>query len=222
VLYLVTFVASIPTLWLKAPLDNPDFILGAGSDTAVIWACLGDVICAVAGIGTAVFLFPVLKRHSEGGALSFVTTRVLEAAILVVGAMSLMTIVTMRGDGGSDTGALVTTGQSFVALHDWAFLFGPGVMPALNALAFATIMYRTGLVPRWIPRLGLIGAPLLLTFAVGALFGVFEQVSAAGTLMALPIAVWELSVGVYMATKGFRRTALTEAIVAERPAFATV
>ena len=94
--------------------------------------------------------------------------------------------------------------------------------PALNALAFATIMYRTGLVPRWIPRLGLIGAPLLLTFAVGALFGAFEQVSAAGTLMALPIAAWELSVGVYMATKGFRTTPLTESIVTERPAFATV
>ncbi|MEY2592236.1 MAG: hypothetical protein QOJ67_4220, partial [Acidimicrobiaceae bacterium] len=83
VLYLVTFAASIPTLALKAPLvDHANFILGHGNETSVIWGGLLDFVCAIAGIGTAVTLYPVIRRYSRTSAIGFVTSRTLEAAIL--------------------------------------------------------------------------------------------------------------------------------------------
>jgi hypothetical protein len=210
VLYLVTFAASIPTLALKAPLvDHADWILGDGSDTGVIVAGLLDFVCAVAGIGTAVALYPVVRRFSPAGAIGFVTTRTLEAAILVVGAISLLSIVTLRSEVvGGDSGSLITTSRSLVAQHDWSFLFGPGLMPALNALFLATVMYRFRLVPRVIPLMGLVGAPILFASSVATMFGSHGQISSTAALAALPIAAWEFSLGVYLMVKGVRRPAV--------------
>jgi Domain of unknown function (DUF4386) len=205
VLYLVTFAASIPTLALKAPLvDHADWILGNGSSTGVIWAGFMDFICAVAGIGTAVALYPVVRRYSRTSAIGFVTSRSLEAAILVVGAISLLSIVTLRSDAvGGNTASLVATSQALVAMHHWSFLFGPGFMPAINAMFLATVMYRFRLVPRIIPLMGLIGAPLLFASGVATMFGGHAQTSSTAMLFALPIAAWEFSLGVYLTVKGF-------------------
>jgi hypothetical protein len=208
VLYLVTFAASIPTLAMKAPLaDHADFILGHGDTAPVVWAGFLDFVCAVAGIGTAVALYPVTRRYSRTSAIGFLSSRTLEAAILVVGAISLLSVVTLRNDfTGGDTSAMVTAGQSLLAQHDLAFLFGPGFMPALNAVFLATVMYRFDLVPRWIPVLGFIGAPLLFASSLATLLGGHGQVSDTATLFALPIAAWEFSLGVYMTVKGFKRS----------------
>jgi hypothetical protein len=221
VLYLVTFAASIPTLALKQPLvDHANFVLGHGSSTSVIWGGLLDFVCAVAGIGTAVALYPVTRRFSRTSAIGFVTSRTLEAAILVVGAISLLSVVTLRNEVvGGDAASLLTTSRSLVALHDWSFLMGPGFMPALNALFLATVMYRFLLVPRWIPMLGFIGAPLLVASSLATMFGGHGQVSDTATLFALPIAAWELSLGVYLTVKGFQRSSLVDAPAAS-PALA--
>jgi hypothetical protein len=221
VLYLVTFAASIPTLALKQPLvDHADFVLGHGSATSVIWGGLLDLVCAVAGIGTAVALYPVIRRFSRTSAIGFITSRTLEAGILVVGAISLLSVVTLRNDFvGGDTSSLLTTSRSLVALHDWSFLMGPGFMPALNALFLATVVYRFRLVPRWIPMLGFIGAPLLVASSLATMFGGHGQVSDTATLFALPIAAWEFSLGVYLAVKGFQRSTSADAPVAS-PALA--
>jgi hypothetical protein len=212
--YLITFIASIPALLLIGPvLNDPNYIIGAGADTRVILGCLLDVVNALAAIGTAVALFPVLKRHSEATALGFVTTRMLEAAIIMIGVVSLLTVVTLRQDlagaTGSDPATLVTTGKALVGVRDWTFLLGPGVMPALNALLLGSLMYRSRLVPRVIPTMGLIGAPLLLIADVAVLFGYIEQVSVPSFIATLPVAAWELSVGLYMIVKGFKPSPVT-------------
>src|SRR3954447_14282328 len=143
-LYLLTFAASLPTLGLKAPLvDHADWILGHGSSTGVLWGGFLDFVCAVAGVGTAVALYPITRRYSRTSAIGFLASRTLEAAILVVGAISLLSVVTLRNDAvGGDTASLLTTSRSLIAMHDWSFLFGPGFMPAFNALFLATVMYR--------------------------------------------------------------------------------
>jgi hypothetical protein len=207
VLYLITFVFSIPTLGLKAGVvDHADFILGHGATGPVVWASIFDVICGLAGIGTAVALYPVIKRHGPSGAVGFVASRTLEASMLFVSALSLLSIVTLREDlaGSADTGSLLTAGQSLVALHDWTFLLGPGVMPAINAFFLGSVLYRSRLVPRWLPTLGLIGAPVLLASALAVTLGAWEQISGTSTLFTLPIGIWELSLGVYLAVKGFK------------------
>ena len=143
---------------------DPDWILGSGTDTAVLLGGLLELIVALAGIGTAVALFPVVRRQNEGFALGFVTTRILEAAMIFMGVVSLLSLVTLRQDlgaaaGAADATSLVATGASLVANYNWTFPLGQSLMPGLNALLLGTLLYRSGLVPRVLPMLGLIGPP---------------------------------------------------------------
>ena len=97
VLYLMTFAFSIPAVFLLDPVfTNPDYILGAGPDGQVRLGTLLDLINGLACIGTAVALFPVIRRQSEAASLGFVTSRIFEAAILFIGVANLMAVVTMR------------------------------------------------------------------------------------------------------------------------------
>jgi hypothetical protein len=208
--YIATFVFSIPVkfgLWVDV-LDKPDWVLGAGSDSGVPLGAMFEILTALGGVVTAVALYSVARRHGERGALGFVTTRVMEAAMIFVGVLAIMATYTLRNDvagtAGRDVGALKTTGQALVAVHDWTFLLGPGLMAGLNALLIGSVMYRSRLLPRWIPTLGLIGAPLLLICSTATLFGVWEQTSGPAMVLVLPIAIWEFSFGVYMTVKGFK------------------
>ena len=209
VLYLVTFLASIPAVFLMGPvLTNPDYIISAGADRQVILGAFLDVITALAGIGTAVALFSVVKRQHEGLAIGFVASRGFEAAVIGMGVVSVLAVVTLRQPGatGVEATSLVVTGQALVAVKDWTFMIGPG-MAGLNALLLGTLMYRSRLVPRAIPMLGLIGAPLYLSAQIATMFG-FNDVTTAWSLIGLaPIFFWELSLGLWMTFKGFRPSA---------------
>src|SRR3954462_172672 len=135
VCYLITFVASIPAVFLLDPvLNDPDYIVGPGADTQVLVGGLLDLVNALACIGTAVALFPVVRRQNEAVALGFVTSRVYEAAVIMIGVVSLLAVVTLRRDGaeGADADTLVTVGRGLVAVRDWTFLLGPGLAPGLN------------------------------------------------------------------------------------------
>jgi hypothetical protein len=213
ILYLLTFASSIPALLLLGPvLNDAAYITGAGSDTRVLWGCLLDVVNAVTAVGTAVALYPVIRRRHPSFALGFVTSRMFEAAVIMIGVVSLVAVVTLRqdyaGDAGTDAAALTTVGHALVEVRNWTFLFGPGLVPAFNALFLGTVLYRTGLVPRVIPAVGLVGAPLLFASAIATVFGAVDQTGHTGQLLALPIAAWEFSVGVWMAVKGFDRDAV--------------
>jgi hypothetical protein len=210
VFYLITFISSIPAVFLLDPvLSNPNYIVSAGADTRVIGGAFLDLVNALACIGTAVALFSVVKRQHEGLALGFVTTRMFEAAVIVIGVVSLLTVVTLRqaGASGAEAVSLVTAGRSLVAIRDWTFLLGPSLMPGLNALLLGTLMYQSRLVPRVIPTLGLIGGPLLIASTIGTLFGINESVSVWTAVATLPIFLWELSLGLWMAVKGFNPSA---------------
>jgi hypothetical protein len=216
VAYIATFVFSIPVkfgLWTDV-LENRDFILGAGNAGGVPMGALFEVLTAIAGVASAVALYSVAKRYSQRAALGFVATRVMDAGLIFVGVISILAIYTLRQDAlatpGFDNGSLATMGHALVAMHDWAFLLGPGLMAGVNGLLIGSVMYRSRLLPRWIPTLGLVGAPLLLISDGAVLFGVWDQVSTAGLLLVLPIAIWELSFGIYMAFWGFKPTNVSE------------
>lgn len=220
IFYLVTFI-SIPTLTLYGTVKtDQNWITGSGGSTGVLWGALLEVIVALAGIGTAVTLFPVVKRQNEGMALGFAAIRTLEAAMIFTGVVSLLSLVHLRQDlgaaAGADTASLVTTGASFVATYKGAFLLGQTLMPCMSALLLGTLMYRSGLVPRVIPLMGLIGAPLLITATIAVLFGLIEQVSAWSAIATLPIFLWELSLGLWLTFKGFKPCPITAEMSAER------
>ncbi|HEX2317962.1 MAG TPA: DUF4386 domain-containing protein [Streptosporangiaceae bacterium] len=230
VLYLITILASIPAQFVlyDSVLKNPEFIIGSGTDTGVAWGGLLELITALACIGTAVVLFPVVKRQNEGVALGFVTARVFEAGAILIGIVSLLSVVTLRqdlaGTAGADTASLLTTGNALVAIHDSAFLLGPGVIPGVNALLLGYLLYRSGLVPRVIPLMGLIGAPLILAAGTATLLGVTEQVSVWTGIATAPIFAWELSLGVWLVVKGFKPSPITAGMVtpATQPAYQDV
>jgi hypothetical protein len=203
IFYLLTFAASIPALLLIQSAVNPDLTVTAGHDSELRWAGLLDFVTAVTVIGTAVALFPVIRRHGESLALGFVTSRLVEAAIIMTGVVSLLAVVTLQRDV-TGTADATTIGQGLVAVRDWTFLFGPGFMASINAVLLGTLLYKSRLVPRTIPTMGLIGAPLLLAANIATLFGHNEQTSSITMLATLPIAAWELSVGTWLLVKGFK------------------
>jgi len=214
-LYLLTFAASIPQLKLFSQvIDDPEgFITGHGSTTPLLWGSWFEVITALAGIGTAVALYPVTRRVSKSAAIGFVTSRVVEAGLILVGVVSLLTVVTLRADLAGATGAradaLQVTGHALVQMRQWTFLLGPSVMAGVNGLFLGYVMYRSRLVPRIIPTVGLIGAPLILASSTASMFGLWDQLSSAGGALALPVAAWEFSLGLWLTFKGFRPAALT-------------
>ena len=205
VLYLLTFV-SIPTLFLYGPVKGANYILGPGPDTAVIVGGILEMIVALAGIGTAVALYPVLKRQNEGVALGFVGSRVLEAATIFSGVVLLLSVVTLRQAGVGAAG--LVSAQTLVVLYDRTFLFGQSFMPAVNALLLGSLLYQSRLVPRVLPLLGLIGAPLLLAADLAVMFDLIGRTSTPALVTALPIALWEFSLGVWLTVKGFNPSAI--------------
>lgn len=211
ILYLLTFI-SIPRLVLYGPLlTDPNYVLSSGSDTGILWAAVLELIVSFAIVGTGVVLFPVVKRQNEGVALGFVMARVFEAGVIVVGIISLLSVVTLRQDVGATAGpeaaSLVTTGRALVAVQNWTFLIGQGLMPGINALLLGSLIYRSGIVPRVIPALGLIGGPLMISSVLGQVLQINEQYSAWSLIALLPIFAWEFSLGLWLVFKGFKRSA---------------
>jgi hypothetical protein len=212
IFYLLTFASSIPALLLIGPvLNDAGYVTGSGHDTRVLWGCLLDCVNALTAVGSAVAVYSVVKRRNGSMALGFVTSRLVEAAVVMIGVVSLLAVVTMRQDyagSGADAAALTVTANALVDVRNWTFLFGPGLMPVFNALLFGTLLYKSRLVPRIIPTVGLIGAPLLFAAFIGALFGGIDQVSTTSFFLTLPIAAWEFSIGIWMTFKGFRPEAV--------------
>lgn len=208
VFYLLTFVTSIPAYFFYEPvLTDP---LRGGTDTMVILGAFLELACAIFGIGTAVAVFPVIRRQSEAASLGFVTTRIFEAAVMVIAVIALLSIVSLRQAGpaaGSDTAAMTAVGQMLVDVRDHTARLGPGLVPALNALCFGYALYRSRLVPRVIPALGLIGAPLFLASSTGMIFGLASEQSVFAAIALAPIFFWELSIGLWMTFRGFNPSA---------------
>jgi hypothetical protein len=207
-LYLITFLTSVPTLALYRPVqEHADFVLGAGSTTGVLAGASLEVLLAISCVGTAVVLVPVARRQSEAAALGFLASRLIEGGLILVGVTSLLSIISLRQDHGSlDPASLLTAGQVLTAVYNRAFLLSQSLMPAFSALCLGWVMYRSRLVPRPIPLLGLLGAPVLLTSDAAILWGAYGPQSPLAVLAALPVALWELAFGVWLLARGFVQT----------------
>ncbi len=212
-LYLITHVTSIGAAVLYTPVqDNPGYILGAGSDFPILLGVFLEVILALTVIGTSVALYPAVKRQNEAVALGYIGLRTLEAGIIAVGVIPLLALVTLRelvGTAGSDPATLVSIGHTLVAFHNWTFLLGPGLVCGTNTVLMAYLMYRSRLVPRFIPVLGLVGGPLIFAVNAAQLFGVYDRLPAWAGIVVIPIFAWELTLAIWLIIKGFRSSATT-------------
>ena len=205
VLFLTTFITSIPALWLYQPvLDDPvGYIASAGVDNRILFGVFLELLLIIANIGTAVVIFPIVKRQSEEVALGYVTARLVESTFILVGIVAVLGIVTLQQDvAGAAEGTLAYT---LAAIKDWTFLLGPGwVVGWGNGLILGYLMYKSGLVPRRMTWLGLVGGPLIILSGTLVLFDVAEAGGALQGVATIPEGLWELSLGVYCTVKGFR------------------
>ncbi|WP_285114874.1 DUF4386 domain-containing protein [Leifsonia sp. fls2-241-R2A-40a] len=208
VLFLLTFATSITGALLYGPvLSDPHFILGSGDAGPVLAGALCEVALVITNLGTALVLYPVLRRTSPSLALAYVVARVMESTLIAVGILSLLSVVTLRQDGfapGADATAIVVA-QALVALHGWTFLLGPGFVVGIgNGLILGWMLYRAHLIPRGWAWLGMVGGPLLSLSGVAVLLGAYEQVSTWSALATIPEFVWEAFLGIYLTVHGFR------------------
>ncbi|MEP7323419.1 MAG: DUF4386 domain-containing protein [Saprospiraceae bacterium] len=209
VLFIIAAVASIIGLLLYQPiLHDPGYIIkGTGAEIQVLWGAFFEIITAFAVIGTPIALFPILKKYNESMALSCIAFRLLEATIIIIGIISLLTIVTLNHEFSNElnpnNSSYLVTGKLLVAIHDWTFLFGPNLILGPSTLMTGYLLYTSKLVPRSIAVLGLIGGPMIFTCAILVLFGAFPQISFWGGLFAIPVFLYEMSLAIWLLVKGF-------------------
>ena len=206
VLFIITFLTSIPAVALFQPvLDDPAaYIAGGGKDNQIYLGAFLELLLILANVGTAVVVYPILRRQHRFLALGYVTARVIECVFIGAGIIFVLGVVSLRQDspGAGDLAV------SLAALKDWTFLFGPGfIVPFGNGLILGYLMYSSGLVPRRMALLGLIGGPLLLLSSIGTLFDWWDAATTVPAILVIPEFLWELSLGIYAAIWGFKRDA---------------
>ena len=214
VLYLLTFVFSIVGLALYSPvLHAPKFMAGAGDDARVRIGLACEVLLLIANVGTAVVIFPIVRRQSEILALGYVVARLVEATFIAIGIVCLLAVATLRLDGGT---SLVTGAKSLVAVRNWTFVLGPGFFAGFgNGLILGYLMYRSGLMPRGLAIVGLIGGTLICITGLGVALDVFNKGGTAQVIATVPEFIWELSLGIYPIVKGFRASPILKASFAK-------
>lgn len=227
ILFLLTWVTAIAARVLLDPVySDPRYILGDGVGAGVYLGAVFEFGVIATNIATAVVLYPLARRYSQTGAVGYVTARLVESAFILVGLMSLLTVVTLRQDLGADAGSLMTMGSALTATYDWAFLFGPGLMAGVgNGLILGYVMYRSGLMPRRLAMIGLAGGSLHIVGFLGVLFGAFDAGSPPQFLFTITEVVWELTLPIYAIWKGFQQTSimsLDDRTPAVEPSMATV
>lgn len=208
--FLGTFAFSIPAFFLYDPvLNDPEYIVGPGAETRIGAGALLEILLAIANIATAVVLYRIARRIHESVAIGYVALRIVESALILVGVVSLLAIVTLREEfagSGADSDVLGVAGQSLVAFHEWTRILGPQLCAGFgNGILLGYLMYRSGLVPRPMARLGLfVGGPLACLAGTFLLLGVGDTQSGPLVLLTIPEIVWEAFVAVYCTWKGFR------------------
>ena len=209
VLFILAAVTAIIGLALYQPiLNDADYIVKASAnETQVIWGAFCELILAFSVIGIAVMMYPILNKENESIAIGYVCFRLLEATIIIIGIISLLSVVTLNQEFTKAVNpnviSFLTAGKLLITLHNWTFLFGPNLALGPGTLMMSFVLYKSKLVPRFIYILGLIGGPLIFLCAVLVMFGVFLQISIWGLLLAIPVFAYEMTLAIWLIVKGF-------------------
>jgi hypothetical protein len=222
ILYLLTFLGSIPAAILVAPAIDPNYVAGTGADTQVAFGLVLELVNVISCFGCAIALFSVVRRVHEGLAVGYLATRLFEAATITIGVVALLSVITLRQEA-SATGnaeALTPVAHALAAVRNWAMTIGPN-MAGFNALMLGTALYRARLVPRWLPALGIVGAPILISYVILSILGVQLVGTIFQAIAVFPFFTWELILGLWLTFKGFNESSpLAIADRAERAAAA--
>ncbi|MCJ8007184.1 DUF4386 domain-containing protein [Lederbergia wuyishanensis] len=213
-LFILAAVTAVMGLLFYNPiLNGPDYLIkGSEHANQVITGALMELILVVSAIGTATVMFPFLRKYNETIALWHVCFRFLEAIIITIGVISVLSLLTLSREyveaGAPDIASFQASGILLKAVHEWTFLLGPNFMLGINTMMYSYIFFKSKLVPRFIPILGMTGATLIFLAALLEMFGVIQQISVWGAILALPVAANEMILAVWLIFKGFNESAL--------------
>lgn len=220
--FILAAVTAVVGLILYDPLLNESDYLRAGDAhrNSVMTGVLMELILVIAAIGTSTIMFPILRKYNETIALWHVCFRFLEAIVIIIGIISMLALLTLSHEfvnaTNPDVGSFQASGITLKAIHDWTFLLGPNFLLGINTMMYSYIFYKTKLVPRFIPILGMTGATLVFVCALLVMFGVIEQLSAWGAILALPVAANEMILAIWLIAKGFNVSALSALYTAKK------
>ena len=210
--FIIAAVSSIIGLKLYDPiLSDSNFIVAANNHyNQIVFGAINELILAVAATGTGIMLYPVLKRFNESMGIGYLSFRLLEVVFIIIGIVSMLTVLSISESyvNGAISGRAdaQNLGITFIALHKWTFMLGPNFMLAINTFIYSYVFYKTKLIPSNLARLGLLASFLIMTAAILELFGIIEQISTWGILLAVPIALFEMTLAIYLITKGAKTT----------------
>jgi hypothetical protein len=219
VLYILAAVTAIIGFALYQPiLNNPEYIIkGSGNETQVFLGALNELILAFSIIGISILMFPIINKENESLAIGYICFRFLEAILIIIGIIGLLSIVTLSQKFCTEVApnetSYLTAGKLLVSIHNWTFLFGPNLALGASTLLMSYFWYDSKLVPRFISILGLAGGFLILTCALLVMFGFFPQVSNWGAILAIPVFAYEMSLAVWLIGKGFNSSVVYSSLV---------
>jgi len=219
VLYIVAAITAILGFALYQPiLNDPEYIIkGSANETQVVWGAFNELILAFSVIGISVMMYPIINKENESLAIGYVCFRLLEAILIIIGIIGLLSITTLSQEFGTavtpNVSSYITAGKLLVTLHNWTFLLGPNLALGPSTLMMSYFLYDSKLVPRVISILGLAGGFLILVCALLVMFGVFLQVSEWGAILAIPVFAYEMSLAVFLIVKGFNSSVVYSSLV---------
>ncbi|MBT2738930.1 DUF4386 domain-containing protein [Bacillus sp. ISL-7] len=214
ILFILAAVTAVIGLNLYNPIlkDSDYLIKGSEHTNQVIMGAIMELILVISAVGTATTMFPFLRKYNETIALWHVCFRFLEAVIIMVGVISVLSLLTLSREYATasvpDIASYQASGILLKAVHDWTFLLGPNFMLGINTMMYSYIFFKSKLVPRFIPILGMTGAALVFVAALLEMFGIIQQVSVWGAILSLPVAANEMILAVWLIVKGFNESAL--------------
>jgi hypothetical protein len=207
VLFIIATVASIlGTVVLGSALDGDDYLTSVSAEQ-IVPAALLFLVAATSAFGTAILLYPILRKHSEGLAAGYVGLRAFENILYVTGVVAMLMMLSVSSSATVEqaaAGDLLLLGSALLALHSWAVLLGTLIFFSLGALTLNVVLYRSGLVPRWLSIWGLVAAIGTLGYGLLGIFGVDTGLGSPFMLLAMPIAFQEMVFAGYLIARGLR------------------
>ncbi|MFD0050670.1 DUF4386 domain-containing protein [Actinomycetes bacterium NPDC127524] len=209
ILFIIAAITAIlGVIFYKPILNDSNYLIqGPAHSNLVVLGALMELVLVVSAVGTATVMFPFLKKYNKTIAIWHVCFRFMEAIIITVGVISVLSLLTLSehyiAAGASNPASYQVSGILLKAVHDWTFLLGPNFFLGINTMMYSYIFYKSKLVPRFISILGMSGSVLIFLAAVLEMFGVIDQVSAWGGILAVPVFANEMILAVWLITRGF-------------------
>ncbi len=209
----IFFIAASTTAIIGLVLYNPLLVSsnylteGAANSFQIILGAVFELILVASNIGTAIMLFPYLRKYNIHLGLGYLCFRFLESVTILIGLISVLALLTLSisftGNPAADINLFSSVGISLKAIHDWTFIVGPHFLLGINTFIYSYTFFKSGLVPKKLSTIGITGAILIIITALLKMFGVTEGFSALTVVLALPVALYEMILAGWLITKGF-------------------